>query len=84
MPPKTLAEVLAKAKRLPPDDQRRLIEELSQPADTSADEPKVENGKVRTLYDALEARGLIGFMIDGPSDLSTNPKYMEGFGRDAG
>jgi hypothetical protein len=84
MPPKTLAEVLEEAKRLPAEDQRRLIEELTQPAAPPKEDAKGENGKVRTLYDALEARGLIGFMTDGPPDLSTNPKYMEGFGRDAG
>ena len=35
-----------------------------------------------TCYDlALEA-GIIGMVKDGPSDLATNPKYFEGFGRD--
>jgi hypothetical protein len=33
-----------------------------------------------TLYDSLCRRGLIGCIDGGPSDLSTNPKYMEGFG----
>jgi len=35
-----------------------------------------------SLYDALKRDGLIGCIKGGPSDLSTNPKYMEGFGRD--
>lgn len=35
----------------------------------------------RTLYDAFAADGSIGMIKDGPTDLSTNPKYMEGFGR---
>jgi hypothetical protein len=83
MPPKTLAEVLEDAKRLPPDDQRRLIELLTEFSATRTEVPKAENGKVRTLYDALQARGLIGFLKDAPPDLSTNPKYMEGFGQDA-
>ena len=32
-----------------------------------------------TLYDVLLERGMLG-CFDGPSDLSTNPKHMEGFG----
>jgi hypothetical protein len=44
--------------------------------------PRDENGNEgRSLYDALMGRGLIG-CLDGPADLSTNPKYMEGFGRE--
>jgi predicted DNA-binding antitoxin AbrB/MazE fold protein len=34
----------------------------------------------QTLHDALAAAGLLGCIPDGPADLSTNPKYMEGFG----
>ena len=37
----------------------------------------------RSLFDALNDRGLIGFMHDGPTDLSTNPQHMEGFGQHA-
>lgn len=33
-----------------------------------------------TAYDALVATGLLGCVTGGPPDLSTNPKYMEGFG----
>jgi hypothetical protein len=40
-----------------------------------------ENGQSEeSLYEALSRRGLIGCIADGPPDLSTNPKYMEGFG----
>ncbi len=42
------------------------------------------NGKSgHTLYDAFAAKGLIGCVHSGSGDLSTNPKHMEGFGRDA-
>jgi predicted DNA-binding antitoxin AbrB/MazE fold protein len=34
-----------------------------------------------TLYELLDKAGLIGCIKDGPPDLSTNPKYMEGFGK---
>lgn len=33
----------------------------------------------RSLFDALNERGLIG-AFDGPGDLSTNSKHMDGFG----
>jgi hypothetical protein len=37
--------------------------------------------KLRTLYDAFAEDGSIGLIKDGPTDKSTNPKYMKGFGR---
>lgn len=33
-----------------------------------------------TLLDAWRRAGLVGCIRSGPPDLSTNPKYMEGFG----
>jgi predicted DNA-binding antitoxin AbrB/MazE fold protein len=35
----------------------------------------------RTLFELLDKAGLIGCVKDAPSDLSTNPKYLEGFGK---
>ena len=35
-----------------------------------------------TAYDLFKKAGLIGCARGMPSDLATNPKYMEGFGRD--
>jgi hypothetical protein len=34
----------------------------------------------RSLRDQLEAAGILGRGNDGPDDLASNPKYMEGFG----
>jgi predicted DNA-binding antitoxin AbrB/MazE fold protein len=34
-----------------------------------------------TLYEILDEVGLVGSIEDAPPDLSTNPKYMEGFGK---
>jgi hypothetical protein len=34
----------------------------------------------RTLYDAFKESGLIGCVKNAPSDLSSNPRYFEGFG----
>jgi len=35
-----------------------------------------------SLYEKLARKGLIGCLSGGPPDLSTNPKYMEGFGKE--
>jgi len=34
----------------------------------------------RTLLEILDGAGLVGCIPDAPSDLSTNPRHMEGFG----
>jgi hypothetical protein len=58
---------------------RRLIRELSEMQQpTSGEQPPA-----RTLYDALRDRGLVGFMQDGPADLSTNPQHLDGLGQHA-
>lgn len=33
-----------------------------------------------SCYDVLEQAGAIGMITDGAVDVSTNPKYMKGFG----
>ncbi len=38
-----------------------------------------ENGE--TVYEAMVRLGLLGSIKEGPADLSTNPRYMEGFGQ---
>ena len=45
----------------------------------TASETNGERLRERTLYDVLSERGILG-CFDGPTDLSTNPKHMEGFG----
>mgnify|MGYP001264911834 CR=1 FL=1 len=73
-------EILKRAREeLSGEERLRLISELAQ---VSAAANGAQDDQ-RSLYDALTARGLIGFMKDEPSDLSTNPKYMEGFGQHA-
>lgn len=44
-----------------------------------------ENGNGRrqkSFYDVMLEDGVLGIVKDAPPDLSTNPKYMEGFGND--
>ena len=45
--------------------------------------PQVAGERQRSLYDVMLEDGAIGIVKKGlPIDVSTNPKYMEGFGRD--
>jgi hypothetical protein len=37
-------------------------------------------GEHESFYDAASRLGLLGCVDGGPPDLSTNPKYLEGFG----
>jgi hypothetical protein len=39
-----------------------------------------EDSNGDTVLDRLTRFGLLGCITDAPEDLSTNPKYMEGFG----
>jgi hypothetical protein len=72
------------------DEQRRLLaqraqqtgrpwEELLEELFATLPSQRNGNGPRRTLFDALNERGMIG-SFDGPGDLSSNPKHMEGFG----
>ena len=38
----------------------------------------------KSLLDVLREDGLVGLDDDGPDDLASNPKYMEGFGEGRG
>jgi predicted DNA-binding antitoxin AbrB/MazE fold protein len=35
----------------------------------------------QTLFDIFDEAGLVGCVENAPSDLSTNPQHLEGFGR---
>ena len=47
---------------------------------TSADESNQSNENEQQLSFYELTKGFCGCIEGGPSDLSTNPKYMEGFG----
>jgi len=38
-------------------------------------------GVESTFFELLDEVGLIGYVKDAPSDLSANPKHLEGFGK---
>jgi hypothetical protein len=48
----------------------------AEPSNGSGDQGK-------SAYDLLSEAGLIGCIEGGPADVSSNPKYMEGFGQRA-
>ena len=76
MPTEPYDEILKRAHdELTEEERKRLAKALA----GSGDNAKAGKPAERTLYDALNQRGLIG-TFDGPGDLSTNPKHMEGFG----
>jgi len=43
----------------------------------------VASSNGRTMYEAFAEKGLIGCVHSRTGDLSTNPKHMDGFGKDA-
>ncbi len=58
------------------EDARLLLKQSRPPFEATAE---------ASLFDVLDRLGLIGCVEgspDSPTDLSTNPAYMEGFGRD--
>lgn len=62
-------------------DYSTVVDELL--SSISLPQANAENGNgPKNLLEALEAVGAVG-CFNGPPDLSTNPKYMEGFGTNA-
>ncbi len=71
-------DILKLAERLSPEEQRKLAAELSRRSAAKTG----GSTEVKSLFRALNERGLIGSLTDAPADLATNPEHMEGFGRD--
>ena len=76
------------------EEQRQLLAQLAKETGRPASElleemfgkavqgQRIPKGS-RSLIEALRERGLVAAM-QGPGDLSTNPKHMEGFGESRG
>jgi hypothetical protein len=86
----TYQEIRQQVETLSADEQLRLLEELAVLVRHRAI-PNLWQGQAEIALEAsssrwsgmsaLEAARLVmGVIGDGPPDLSTNPKYMEGFG----
>jgi hypothetical protein len=74
--------ILSSLNGLSPDQMRRLLRELeSKMASVGKSNADVAE---ESAFDVASRAGLIGCIQgapDSPTDLSTNPKHMEGFGR---
>lgn len=73
-------------------DYRELVDELlfgpvaEKPTATAGTRTEASENDFTaepSLYNELARRGMLG-CFDGPTDLATNPKHMEGFGGDSG
>jgi hypothetical protein len=72
-------DILKQARdQLSSEERHKLIVELSQQSDTAR-----RNSEQRSLFDALNDRGLIGSLADAPADLGIAPEHMERFGQNA-
>jgi hypothetical protein len=75
--------LLASVNALSPDQMRKLLRELESRIATAANAPAKADAE-ETAFDVASRAGLIGCIKGAqrsPTDLSTNPKHMEGFGR---
>jgi hypothetical protein len=73
--------ILRSLQALSPAQLRRLRRELDAQLDHNGAYKRAEE----TAFDVLDRAGLIGCLEGAPrspTDLSTNPRHMEGFGRD--
>jgi len=74
--------ILRSLKGLSPEQFDRLRRKLDTELDHNGIQTRLAN---ETAFDVMSQAGLIGCMkgaVRTPTDLSTNPKHMEGFGRD--
>lgn len=72
--------VIEKLRVLPPDKQQEVLDFVEfLEGRAKQQEP---NASRWTSITALEAaQSVMGVVGDGPTDLSTNPRYMDGFGQ---
>lgn len=78
--PNEFDDILKKFDKLTPKEREELIDRLERRQATA------NNGGQagRSVLEAFKSRGLAGSIEDTPPDWSTNPKYMEGFGKNDG
>jgi len=73
--------ILRSLKGLSPEQFERLRRELNAELDHNGTQTRLAK---ETAFDVMSRAGLIGCIKGAahtPTDLSTNPKHMEGFGR---
>jgi uncharacterized membrane protein len=79
----SLTEMIAEVGRLTPEERKELRAVLEEAERQDRERAAQEGDGEKPKSFAEAAAHLIGSIKSGlPSDLSTNKKYMEGFGRD--
>jgi hypothetical protein len=79
----SLTEMIAEVGKLTPEERKELqavLEEAERQDRERAAQTADGEKPFKTLFDV--ASDLIGSVDSSVTDLATNPKYMEGFGRD--
>ncbi len=72
--------VVEKLRVLSPDKQQEVLDFIEFLEDkTKQQKPNSQRWAGMTALEA--AQSVMGIVGDGPPDLSTNPKYMDGFGQ---
>ena len=71
--------VVEKLRVLPLDKQQEVLDFVEFLENKVQQEPNADRWAGMTALEA--AQSVMGVVGDGPTDLSTNPKYMDGFGR---
>jgi len=71
-------DILKRFDELSYDEQQALLEKLERSHATVSN----GNGTGKTLLEAMNERGMLGSIKGAPSDWSSNPKYLEGLGKD--
>ena len=71
--------VVEKLRVLPLDKQQEVLDFVEFLENKVQREPNADRWAGMTALEA--AQSVMGVVGDGPTDLSTNPKYMDGFGR---
>jgi hypothetical protein len=64
---------------LPPDKQQEVLDFVESLEDKTTQEPNSHRWAGITALEA--AQSVMGVVGDGPTDLSTNPQYIDGFGQ---
>ena len=71
--------VVEKLRVLPLDKQQEVLDFVEFLENKVQQKPNADRWAGMTALEA--AQSVMGIVGDGPTDLSTNPKYMDGFGR---
>jgi hypothetical protein len=70
-------DFLKRFDQLSAEQREQLLDELEQRQIV----PTNGSASVRTLFEAFQERGLIGSIKGAPGEWSSNPDYLEGFGK---